>query len=404
MSACLSANYTQALDYYTAGKYKKAIAMIKASKKQYSDPQLHLLWGKSAQKLGQINAAMSAYERVLLLDENNIQAQTQLNRIYTQTHRDTLIKKKHQQTLYSRGGKPALTERGITSFSAKASLAFGYDNNLDATPDSETLQEYFGATVKTNRVSSSFFRFTSSIHLIDDFNTKDGWYAKYLLRTYIQSHFHASFYNLRASSFESGVGYATQNYNIYMPLGYHRIHYLGKDLLSQYRFNPQIFVPIGDNIIFDMNLLYSKNNYFNQKDRIKNDTTYAVEAGGYYTFDKNHISTHFKYEHHSAINGFASKYIGADFWTFKLGTKYYFNPLFLGTLNYRFRYGRYDDTVGTTMTTRDDNFHQIGTKLSYLWSKKSQLYVEDTYSENHSNFPVAVYKKNSLLFGINFTY
>jgi len=400
----LFANYHQALEYYNTGQYVKAIKEIKASKHQYSNPKLHILWGESAQKLGKLNEAMSAYERVLLLDENNRQAQKQLNLIYTQTNRNKLIKKNRKHTLYARGGEPTWEERGGSSFSAKASLSFGYDNNLDATPDSETLQDYFGDSIDTKKTASSFFRFTTALTLIDDFNEKDGWYAKYIIHAYLQDNIDAHFYNLRTISFESGLGYATQNYNIYIPLSYHKVHYLGKELLYQYRFNPQIFVPVGDNIILDLNLIYSKNNYFSNEDEIKDDSTYAVETGGYYIFDKNYVSTHFKYEHHTAINGFPSKYIGADFWTFKLGMKYYINPIFLGTLHYRFRYGRYDDVVGTTVTTRDDNFHQLDTRLTYLWSKQASIFLSDTYSENRSNYPAAVYKKNSILFGLEFNY
>lgn len=404
LNITLFANYAQAIKYYNVGKYQKAIQVIKASKKQYASSKLHLLWGQSAEKLGKLNEAMSAYERVLLLDERNSQAQKALNKIYTQTDRDNLVNKSHAQVLYMRGGRPGPQERGASSFSAKATLSFGYDSNLDATPDSDTLQDYFGDSVNARKTSSSFFRFTTLFTLLDDFDTKDGWYAKYILRTYLQDNIDAHFYNLRTAAIEYGLGYAAQSYNIYMPLSYHRVHYLGKDLLSQYRFNPQIFIPVGENIILDISLLYSENNYFDKEDKIKDDTTYAIESGAYYVVDKNYISGHLKYEHHTSINGFPSKYIGADFWTFKLGTKYYFHPEFLGTLHYRFRYGQYDDTVGTTVTTRDDNFHQLNTKLLYLWSKQSSVYISDTYSENRSNYPAAVYRKNTIQFGIDYTY
>ncbi len=400
----LFANYAQAVKYYDAGKYSQAIKAIKSSKQQYSNPKLHLLWAKSAQKLGKINEAMSAYERVLLLDEKNTQAQNALNRIYEQTNRISLIDNNRKQVLHMRGGKPSWKERGGSSFSAKTSLSFGYDSNLDAMPNSETLQDYFGDSVSTQKTSSPFFRFTASFTLVDDFNEKKGWYAKYILRTYLQNNIDAHFYNLRTTSIETGLGYAAQAYNIYMPLSYHRVHYLGKDLLSQFRFNPQIFIPVGENIILDISLLYSENNYFDGVDKIKDDTTYAVESGIYYLSNKNYVSGHLKYEHHTAINGFPSKYIGADFWTFKLGTKYYFNPLFLATMHYRFRYGQYDDVVGTTITTRDDNFHQLDTKLLYLLSEQSNLYISDTYTENHSNYPAAVYNKNTILFGIDYSY
>ncbi len=404
MTMGLFANYAKALHYYNIGNYQKAIAEIKSSKNQYSNPKLHLLWGKSAEKLGHLNEAMSAYERVQLLDENNLQARVALNKIYRQTHRMKLIQKDPEKDLYMRGAPPRFKERGKRTFSAKASVAYGYDNNLDATPNSDILQDYFGDDLNIKKTASSFFRFTTTVSLLDDFDSKDGWYAKYIIRAFVQENSDASFYNLRTTSFEAGLGYTGAHYNLYFPLSYHKVHYLGKDLLYQYRFNPKILVPVGENIILDISFLYSENNYFDSEDKIKNDTTYAIEYGGYYLFGKNNISSHLRYEHHDAIHGFSFKYIGADFWTFKLGSQYYFNPLFLGTLNYRFRYGQYDDTVGTTITTRDDNFHQLDTKLIYLWSDKSNIYISNTYTENLSNYPAAVYKKNAVLFGFELNY
>ena len=388
----ISASYHNALLYYTSGQYSKAINEAKLSKSAYSNPNLHLIWAASAQKIGKLNEAMSAYERVLLLDAKNTQAQKALNQIYQKTKRYKLLKE---------NGKTHNLSKWDTSFS----LAFGFDNNLDATPDSETLQDYFGDTTDSNKTSSSFTRLTASIAYFNDFDSKGGWYTKSLLKAYIQNNFDANFYNLKTFSFETGLGYNTQTYNFYFPLSYHRVNYLGRDLLAQYRTNPKLLIPWKENNVFALNLIYSQNKYTSRIDRNKNDKTYAMEIGNYFLSQNNDFfSIHLKYEHHTAINALPSKYIGANFWTLKLGSKYMINPQWTTQFNYRFRYGQYDDIVGASITTRDDNFHQLDAKVSYQWSKTSQLFIANTYTENRSNYPAAVYKKNDLIIGIDFSY
>ena len=383
----LFASYPQALQYYQTGEYVQAIKEAKASKASYSNPNLHLLWAISATKLNKLNEAMSAYERVLLLDPSNTQAKKALEAIYKKTNRHKLLNKNTEKKL-----------------NANASISFGFDNNLAATPDSETLQDYFGENVEANKSSSPFIRFTGSLDYTHHFSQKDDWYIKYILKTYFQNNTDANFYNLKTVSATVGLGINKQKYKLFLPLSYHHVNYLGKDLLSQYRFSPKLLVPLGKNNLLDFNLIYSKNNYFTAEDKIKDDTTYAVEVGNYFLSEDNYFSTHFKYEHHSAINGFPSKYIAANFWTLKLGAKLLLSPKFLATANYRFRYGQYDDVVGTTLTTRDDNFHQLDTKLTYTLSKTNDLFIVNTYSENRSNYPAAVYQKNTILLGMDFKY
>jgi hypothetical protein len=387
----LHAGYTQAYQLFLNGSYAKSIKELKKSKKEYSNPNLHLLWGHSAKELGNLNEAMSAYERVLLLDASNIQAQNALNAIYKKTDRDTLLSPQNK----------------LTTLKTFLSVAFGYDDNLNATPDSDTLLEYVtdvNTVNSSHEKSSPFSQLAVSLTYTDELEEKGGWYAKYALKGFLQHHTQSTFYNLKTFSLEAGLGHNTDRYNIYLPLSYHRIHYLGEDLLAQYRFHPSLFVPIGKENIFNLNVIYSENKYNDKKNKIKNDTTIAIEVGNYFLFQKDFVSVHLKYEHHSDIKSISAKYVAAKFWTLKLGSKYSFTPKFTALLNYRFRYGQYKDVVGTTFTKRDDNFHQLDSKLLYEWSKSSSLFLSHTYTNNLSNFPLVEYDKNMMLFGIEFSY
>ena len=68
----LFAGVSQMKTLYIEGNYEAVIADAKKSTDQYGDPRLHMLWGKSAEALGDNEAAMSAYERVLMLDPDNV--------------------------------------------------------------------------------------------------------------------------------------------------------------------------------------------------------------------------------------------------------------------------------------------------------------------------------------------
>ena len=384
----LSADYIQAYQLHLNGEYEKAIKALKKSKKEYSTPNLHLLWGHSAKELGNLNEAMSAYERVLMLDDSNIQAKNALEEIYKETNRKALLG----------------TKSSLTSLKAYLSFALGYDSNLNAIPDSDTLQDYLGDGTDVNSTSSAFTQLAALLTYTDELGEKGGWYTKYVFKGFLQHNQESTFYNLKTFSLEAGIGHNTQRYNLYIPLSYHRIHYLGEDLLAQYRFNPRLFVPIGKHNMFNLNIIYSKNKYIASGNKIKNDTTIAVEVGNYFLFDKDFVSVHLKYEHHSDIEGPASNFIAAKFWTLKVGGKHTFTPTLTALLNYRFRYGQYADVVGVTTTTRDDNFHQLDGKILYKWSNKSNLFLSYTYSNNESNYPLVDYDKNTVLFGIEYHY
>ena len=82
LSILANADYEIANKYYDAKKYQKAIDELKSSTVEYSNPKLHLLWAKSAEMLGNKKEAMSAYERVNILDSNATESRIALLKIY----------------------------------------------------------------------------------------------------------------------------------------------------------------------------------------------------------------------------------------------------------------------------------------------------------------------------------
>ena len=396
----LQANYPETYAYYKAGEYKKAISSAKKSKSEYSNPNLHLLWGYSARALGNQEEAMSAFERVLLLKKDNKSAKKALLKIYKKTDRRELAEKLNGKTNASK-----ISERGSKSgFKTKVSLSTGYDDNVNVTPGNSILNEYYNSTTSQKKLSSYFSRMNAEISYKHHFKNNKDWYLKTIIHAYVQSNFSTHFYDLTSGSLELGIGYMWGDKDIYLPLSYNGINYLNQDLLEQYRFAPTIFMPIHKDIFLDITLLYSKNDYIPKTDDIKDDETFGLAVGTYYLFGKHYVYHNLKYEHRRASHDTPQHYISADFLTASIGAKYYFNSSFLANFDYRFRYGSYDSPVGLSNTSRDDNFYQIDLKLSYLFSKELAFYLNNSYSQNISNFVPSEYEKNSILFGAAYQY
>ena len=392
----LHANYREALQYYNNAQYVQAIAAAKKSKKSYTNPNLHLLWGYSAKVLGHYDEAMHAFERVLILDKGNKQAQKALFSIYRQTDRLDLIEQNLDPSYHRRS-------RGLP-IKSTVSVVTGYDSNANVSPGSTVLNEYFDTNTSEAQLSSYFTRMRAKASYTSDLGGKGRWFTKAVIRAYVQSNFSAHFYDLTTGSLELGIGYNDKKYDLYLPLTYYRVNYLEKDLLEQYRFSPSVMVPINDDITLDLLLHYSQNRYLLSEDSAKDDHTVGIGTGVYYLFGKHFAYFGLKYDHRVAEHANAESYIGVDFYSANVATSYYFSSSYLGTLNYQFRYGRYDDRVGLSNIRRDDNFHQLDLMLTYMVSKKMELYIAESYSQNLSNYVPSEYKKNSIMFGINLQY
>lgn len=403
----LYGGYKDALSYYKKGLYKQALQEAKRSKKSYSNPNLHLIWGYSAQQLGRTEEAMNAFERVLIFDSDNKQAKTSLRKIYIQTGRRELLQKKDRDLRYAlreRGMPQKLVRRPSLPLKAKASIALGYNDNVNATPGSAVLDTYFETEGSEQRLSSFFSKVTTDIDYNYDFGEEKGWYMKTALNAFIQSNFSAHLYDLSTVSLEQGIGYETKNYNLYVPLSYSRVNYLDKDLLDHLRFLPTLFISVDDNTMLNVSLLYSENNYIQSEDKIKDDKSWGFSTGGYFLFGQHFAYISAKYENKSAVYDEAPKYVGAEYITATFGVHYYLSTSLLATLDYRFRYGRYKDRVGFSNTIRDDNLHLLDLKLSYSFSKNGEVYISESYTQNLSNFVPSEYKRNSVLIGMSYKY
>lgn len=410
----LLADMTQLQNLYDAGSYEEVISHAKSLTREYSNPQLHRLWAKSAQALGKKDEAMSAYERVAILDESDSESRVALVKVYRETDRESLAKEisqeltNYQLTPEQRRALKMLRSTTTSSVKAKAALSMGYDSNINVNPGSAALDDYYGTTGSEGEISTMFGRFTGGVSYVNELDEKGGWYAGADLKAYYQNNLDADYYNLFLGSVELGVGYAGSAYTLYLPVDYDRINYLDKSLLSQYRFDPRVNISVSNDLILNINARYSKRDYIESVDEARNDTAMGAGFGFYYLFDKNFIFCNVKYESYEADEESVVKYVNKDMLTASIGINYNIASWLVSRLDFRFRTGSYDDDISSATQTstaqRSDEYSQVELKFSHYFMDNFEVYISDRYATNSSNYVPAEYSKNIVMLGLGMNY
>lgn len=410
----VSASYQKAQEYYTNQDYSNAIKEAKISFDEYSNPNLHLVWAKSAEALGNTQEAMNAYERVTLLDVNNIESRIALVKIYEKTQRDDLARdmskelQNYQLTPEQRSSLDLLKGTNINSIKAKATLGVGYDSNINVNPGGSALDDYYGTIGNDGTIDTLFSRLTGSLTYINELESKGGLYVKGDARIYYQNNSDAHYYDMLMGSLEAGVGYAGDDYTLYLPLVYDRMKYLDRDLLQIVRIDPRVNVTLTNEYILNLNARYAKRTYIDSVDKNRDDSTVGVGAGLYYLFDKNFAYANIKYEKFSAANNSVLKFVDKSMFTASFGVNYNLTSWLVTRVDYRYRMGSYDDNIGTFLTPnkskRSDDYNQIEIKLSHYFMENFEAYISDRYSKNSSNYAPAEYNKNVIIFGLGLNY
>ena len=410
----LQASYSDAKSAYERGEYKQAIAEAKSSVDEYNNPELHLLWAKSAQKLGDTKAAMAAYERVVMLDEDNVEAKLALMKLYSTDNHKELSKslyrslQNYQLTPSQRNSLAQLQQGSTATVKSKGDIAIGYDSNINISATGSILDDYYGTIGHTGEKATLFGRAKGSVSYIDELDENGGWYLRGDGNVFYQNNIDASFYNMFVGGIKLGIGYSGNNYTISLPVSYNYIHYLDKSLLTQVQVAPTLHFTWSNNLIGAASVKYSKRDYEDQYKGMS-DSSYGGSLGLYYLFSKNYLYGEFSYEDFQATEkNLAFAFIDKTMMTGSFGINYNMSSWLVARLDYRFRYGSYvhdakpvDPNINEK---RVDKYNQIELKLSHFFAKHYEIYISERYAKNNSNYIPAQYSKNIAMFGLSVNY
>lgn len=396
-------------EYYNAGQYKEAIVEAKAYRDGLANPKLHLLWAKSALALGEESEAMSAYERVILLDKDNIEVRIALVLMYRAKNIPELAYKMSKSLEgYDLTQKQKDTIRlNIAKTKVKASLSMGYDSNINIYPDNASLIDYNTTSGSIKEIQTLFTRFSGNVMTVDDLGKKGGLYSGIGIGVFSQLNIFHQYYDLAVLSVNTGLGYTGEKYNLYVPIGFSATHYLDEYLSNQFTFNPRLSITLADNLILNLNIRFRHNNYLNHKDYFSDGGDDSIGIGIYYSFGSNYLNFNTQHESYNVDNHDynTERFLGKEINVTTLRAKYGLTPKLVSEFYFKFKnIFYYDSAYSPTnfdFSQRRDHYFHASIKMKYNVSKNFQLFISDMIINNDSNYLPGEYDKNIAMFGVS---
>jgi opacity protein-like surface antigen len=251
-----------------------------------------------------------------------------------------------------------------------------------------------------------FAQFTAHLSYTYALTQEKDWYFRTDADIFSQNNFDsaAEYYNVFAVSAKLGLGYRGDKFDIYVPLKYGRMHYLERDFLETIGVEPRMNITLSKSLIGNLNARYTERSYLDVADKNRDDTVMGYGGGFYWLFDKNFAYLTSNYDNYEAEN--ANSLLFTDKETFNLtaGVNYNVNDLFITRLGYRYRYTLYGDFLPNGNKQRSDYYNQGEVKVSKMFLDTMEGSLLYRYSTNRSNYNLAEYDKDVVLFGLQYNY
>ncbi len=400
----LSAGVPEMQTLYDQKKYEAVIDEAQKSTSEYGDVKLHLLWAKSAEALGKDEMAMSAYERVLMLDPDNVEVRVYMASFYANTNRDELADEmsksteNYQLTPEQRMSLETLEKDDLEDFKGSASIAMGYDSNINVSPGDLDLPQFGEA------IGARFTQFRANISYTHDLDEKGGWYLRSDADIFYQTNAGESYYNLFAGSANIGLGYRNDLYDALLPVSYGRVNYLDRDLLESVSAAPRINVALSKSLIGNINARYTQRNYLHEADKNRDDTITGIGLGLYWLFEKNFAYMSTNYDDYVAKYSESLRFTDKETTRITMGINYNIEEWFIARLDYRYRHEKYDDFIESSQYKRNDDYHQTEFKVSKMLDDTMELSLLYRYIKNNSNYDLAEYTKYITMLGLQYNF
>ena len=433
-SLLLSSSYEDGVKAYKEKDYKKAIKLFKSSKKEYSNVKMQLLWAKSELALGRKEYATAAYERVMALQPQNLEAALTLVDLYKKDGQDD----EAAEVAASFDDKDLTPEQRTSllnllnvsyvkmdKFTGLFSTKLGYDSNIASTPhvgDLGLFATTLGLTLAQREAlgtikGTGYSQSLASISYTHDLREKGGWFVNAGATAMTQINFKESLLNTKYAKINAGIGYKVAQTTITLPLSYDFTSYLDKDLLENYTASPVVSTIIASKYILNIGAKASMKRYIPQSMKSYDSDTYGTSASLYYIFGGSYILGKVSYDGNLAVEGGPQtpppKYLDSSVTSASVATRYRMRYGYVASLDYKLRITQYKDklyfkdnlgTVTWKNERREDIYQSVGVGLSKDIFNSAKLTSQYRYGENTTNYKVADYEKHNVSVGLEYSF
>ena len=375
---------------------------------QANDPEaFNLSWAKCEAKLGNVEMAMSAYERVLIYNSENVEAIVALAKIYQTFNMNqeaqALLRSVENNRLTPQQRQIVssllLEEENMISTRLSAALNFGYDSNLNYNIYTD------GTYGSVDSESSAFHALDLKANFVHDLDIKGGFSLQSNVQFYWQDNYSAHYYDILYGAVDAGIGYDTSSLFLYIPLVYKRTHYLDRDLYQQYGVAPRLTTALASELLLTFGMKYFMREYLHSADEGMDDTRINASVGFNKFFGNDFIYLQLDYDNYRADSSNVVRFTNRDLVHLFTGASYEIRDYVIIGVDYQYTYGTYNDTIALNENTeRQDDFNQFQISLRKELMPQWEILADYTYVHNSSNYDLAAYHKQIMTLGLQFNY
>lgn len=246
-------SYQEAKKLYASKSYNESYVILSSLYlNALDDPELNFYLGKSAFEVGEFPMALAAFERVSMLDPNNVRNALELARtqyqvgLYSESEegfRSILQNPRLPENVrlnveYYLGAIAKKQERSFFFTSAKAGFLYDSNVNFGSANDTYTLPG-FGTFASTDPRSDMAHEETLSFTHLYDFGAQGGAMVRNQASIYNRSYNDEHGYNIVALSYNPALVYNDQRSSYELIGGIDRLRLSGENYYTSYSLQPK---------------------------------------------------------------------------------------------------------------------------------------------------------------------
>jgi len=396
-------------DAYEKSEYAKTVALCDASTTLFSSAKMQYIWAKSLEALGRDVEAMSAYERVLMLDEGNNEAANALALLYAKLEMSQALWKKQaidasRLNAQARAAISTLKKERAKHF-ATIRTELGYDTNINISPGQGAINDFEASEnidTDANDEQATLFAAVDGTYSYRNRAKSEGLIYGADAKMHLQGNEAQPLYNLGYGKAAMGVGYGFNSLLLYLPVELDYLYYLEQSLFSMVGAKPQLDWMVAKHSIIRLQGGYHSRAYSSEQQG-RSDTIGSASLAYYYIVGASFAYASLAFDSYSATEATPLIYTDKTFAKLLMGANYALNKWqYRGQL--MLQNGSYADKVVNDDAKRKDFFYLIRLEANRQISKHWQGAITLEHQNNHSNYSLATYNKNIISAAVIWNY
>lgn len=408
----LSADDQQYKIYLSKNYEQSYIEYKKLLQDDYSNPIHNFFFGKSAIALGKFNEAMSAFERILLIDPTHIGAKFELINIYILQNNFELAKveldsinkdnlSKDQQEMIISLEKLLKPDNQKMNINVIAGVGFGYNSNVTNGNDITTILNNLSVSNEKKSDHYTFETFAINMKLPNNhFNYNSDWLFSF--GAYNENYSTLEDFDIQVYNGQAGINFKYNDIDIRYLYGLTNYDILNKSWLNQYTHEARLSYSATKNIFTSGTVSYYKKINLLEENEDKDAIGRLVGLKIYYIEPNQMFSGSFISKNESRVRGERSD-IENDSQTIQLQyAKQLSNNLSISTeinkenIEYPYLY------VDPINIKRKDKILTLGTSLAYSFRKDLKLNMN--IYKKRSDSTIFLYEYDQIIDKISLEY